>query len=134
MEPTPSDVHHDNATKIVQVLSDHNSNPIISKEVAQFVLKELLESNMSIADKYREKMPEKWYKEDNETLQMTNELAAYFRKINFKASLIFFSKLEKKFMELKRIKQEEDAKKQEEEAKKQEEEAKKQQELNNSQK
>jgi hypothetical protein len=88
---------------------------------------------MSIADKYREKMPEKWYKEDNETSQMANELAAYFRKINFKASLIFFSKLEKKFMELKRIKQEEDAKKQEEDAKKQEEDAKKQQELNNSQ-
>jgi hypothetical protein len=111
MEPTPSDIHHNNATKIVQVLSDQNSNPIISKEVAQFVLKELLESNMSIADKYREKMPEKWYKEDNETSQMANELAIYLRKINFKASLIFFSKLEKKFMELKRIKQEEDAKK-----------------------
>lgn len=104
MEPSPSDVHHNNATKIVQVLSDHNSNPLISKEITQFVLKELLESNMSIADKYREKMPEKWYKEDNETSQMVDELAAYFRKINFKTSLIFFSKLEKKFLEFKTMK------------------------------
>jgi hypothetical protein len=45
---------------------------------------------------------------------MANELADYFKKISFKASLIFFSKLETKFMEFNAIKQEEDAKKQQE--------------------
>ena len=96
----PADGHHDIATHIVKILSDYNSRAFITKEVAQNVLKPILEKHFSNGIRIIYKLPEKWFTQDNETSEMVNELSNYFQRVKQKVSPNFINDIEMKFREL----------------------------------
>ncbi len=106
----PADGHHDIATQIVQILSDNNSYAFITKEVAQHVLKPILEKHISNGIRIIYKLPEKWFTQDNETFEMVNELTNYFQRVKLKVSPNFINDIKMKFRESIYKNQDEDAK------------------------
>ena len=64
------------------------------KEVAQHVLKPLLEKHISNTIRILYSLPEKWFIKDNETSEIAKELITYFKKIKFKVPNNFIIDLE----------------------------------------
>lgn len=113
---TATDVYHDIAARIVQVLTDNDSdnNTQISKELALKVLKPLLEKSINIGKRIKNLIPDKWFSSEggyNESKEMANELEQYFKLVQFVAPKNFISDLERKAGEFKAVKREEEAKK-----------------------